>query len=873
MDLITTHINADFDALGSLVAAKKLYPGSRLLLPGSQEEAVRAFLSLARELITVESERECKMDDVDRLILVDTRHGQRIGVAAELVGKGVEIHIYDHHHRMKDDIVADKDVYEEVGATVTILADMIKKKKIKLSYLEATVMLLGIYEETGSLTYRATTKLDVDMVSFLLSRGASLSVVSSYLDRELSLEALSVLTELINSTERVTIKGVSVSMVEITREEYVGELGSLVQKLMDIENINVLFVFINSRNRIDIIGRSAIPSLDVNKVLSHFGGGGHPGAASAKVRGTGGVKAVKDRLIKILKANIKVAAVAEDIMSKGIKAFGANKRVTEARMMLIKKKMDGMPVVQKDKLVGIITLTGLNKALKRGFGHSRIKGYMARDVRVVTTKTPIHLIQKMVLDNDVGVLPVVKGKKIVGVINRTDILKSVHRGLFLKPAHVDKKVTKNFSKKMESVLPKEIMSLARLIGQKANSAGCRAFIVGGLVRDLILGVKNLDLDIVVEGAAIKLGEILSKELSAALVVHRRFGTCSVITRNKLKIDLATARKEVYERPAALPTVEFGSLKDDLIRRDFTINAMAVSINRESFGQVIDFFNGERDLARGVIKVMHDASFIDDPTRIFRAVRFEQRFAFHIDGHTEDLIKHAIKRGMFKHVEPQRVRDEIILILKEEEPYRAINRMAELDELRFLHHKIKFDDRAVKLYGAIDGVSGWYEVSDFKRRAVEKWLIYLMALFDALSYNDVSSICGRFVFRRSETIRLLSSKGSADRVAKALDRAARLAPSKIYRLLEPLSFEVILFILARRGSARVKERVGEFFRKYNGARTSIKGGDIKAMGLEPGPHFRSILAKVLYAKLDGKVRTREEELSYAARLVKSVGRRG
>lgn len=873
MDLITTHINADFDALGSLVAAKKLYPDSRLLLPGSQEEAVRDFLSLAGELITVESERECKVDDVDRLILVDTRHGQRIGIAAGLVDKGVEIHIYDHHPRMKGDIVADKDVYEAVGATVTILADIIKKRKIRLSYLEATVMLLGIYEETGSLTYRATTKLDVDMVSFLLSQGASLSVVSSYLDRELSQEALPVLTELINSTERVTIKGVSVSTVEIAREKYVGEMGSLVQKLMDIENISVLFVFIRSRDRVDIIGRSAVPSLDVNKVLAHFGGGGHPGAASAKVRGTGDVEAVRDRLMKILKANIKVAAFAEDIMSKGIRAFGVNKRVDAARMILIKKKMDGMPVVEKNKLVGIITLTGLNKAIKRGFGHSRIKGYMARDVKVVKARTPIHLIQKMVLDTDVGVLPVMKGKKIAGVINRTDILKSVHRGLFLRPARVDKMVTKNLSKKMTGLLPKEIMGLVRRIGRKADSAGYRAFIVGGLVRDLILGVKNLDLDIVVEGDAIKLGEALSKELGAALVVHRRFGTCSVITRDRIKIDLATARKEVYERPAALPTVEFSSLKDDLIRRDFTINAMAVSINKESFGQLIDFFNGERDLTRGIIKVMHDASFIDDPTRIFRAVRFEQRFGFSIDGHTGDLIKHAIKREMFKRVEPQRIRDEIILILKEEKPYKAISRMAELDELRFLHHKIKFDRRAVKLYGAIDGVSGWYEALNFKRRAVECWLVYLMALFDRLSYNDVSSICSRFVFRRSETIRLLSSKGSADRVARALDRAAPLAPSRIYRLLEPLSFEVILFILAKARSLRVKTRVEDFFRKYNGARISIKGGQIKAMGLKPGPHFGSILEKVLYAKLDGKVRTRKEELMYAAKLVKSVGRKG
>src|SRR5512142_636864 len=169
MDLIVSHINADFDALGSLVAAKKLYPHARLLLPGSQEQAVREFLSLAKEEIWVESEKECDVTGVDRLILVDVRQRSRIGMAADLIDKGLEVHIYDHHTGIKGDIVADKEVSEDVGATVTILADIIKKKRIKLSYLEATIMLLGIYEETGSLTYRTTTKLDVDMVSFLLS--------------------------------------------------------------------------------------------------------------------------------------------------------------------------------------------------------------------------------------------------------------------------------------------------------------------------------------------------------------------------------------------------------------------------------------------------------------------------------------------------------------------------------------------------------------------------------------------------------------------------------------------------------------------------------------------------------------------------------
>src|SRR3989338_8065362 len=284
-----------------------------------------------------------------------------------------------------------------------------------------------------------------------------------------------------------------------------------------------------------------------------------------------------------------------------------------------------------------------------------------------------------------------------------------------------KRIVVNLSKKMADLLPKHIARLLKMIGRKANEIGSSAFVVGGLVRDLLMGFKNIDLDIVVEGDAIELGSALVGDLGAALVAHKRFGTCTILTKEKLKIDLATARKESYERPAALPTVEFSSLKNDLSRRDFTINAMAVSINRETFGQLIDFFKGVSDLRHGRIRVMHDKSFIDDPTRIFRAVRFEQRFGFAIDGHTQELIQNAVgPERMFEHVGPQRIRDEVILILKEKEPIRALKRMEELHEFRFIHPKIKFGRDTERSFRAVGEACEWYEGANFKKRAIAKW---------------------------------------------------------------------------------------------------------------------------------------------------------
>lgn len=872
MDLITTHINADFDALGSLVAAKKLYPDSRLMLPGSQELAVREFLSLAGEAIQVESEKDCSFEGIDRLILVDTRQLSRIGRAAELLDKGVEVLVFDHHPPMKGDIIPDKDISENLGATITILGNIIRKKKIKLSHLEATIMLLGIYEETGSLTYRSTTKEDVDMVSFLLSQGASLSIVSSYLNRELTESELSLLTRLINSTERLEVKGVSVSFIELEGESYVGELGMLIHKLLDVENIPVLFVFIKNlkHGRVDIIARSKEPSIDLNKILAHFGGGGHPTAAAAKIHSSD-AKSVKEKLVKVLNRTIKLKILASDIMTAGIKSVNANELVDKAKARLLEEKVIGYPVMEKGKLTGIITFGMLNKAQKRGYGHARVKGYMSPNVVTVKPYTPLHVIHKMMLENHTGILPVVKGTKMVGVITRNNVLKHVHSAIYSGPKVVEKKVVINLSKRIEKCFPGRVTALLRHIGRLANSSGYTAFVVGGLVRDLLLGRRNLDLDIVIEGSAIDFGKILAKDLGGTLVIHKKFGTSTVFLKDRMKIDLATARKEAYERPAALPTVEFSSLKNDLIRRDFTINAMAVSLNKGNFGQLIDFFNGEEDLARGRIRALHDKSFIDDPTRIFRAVRFETRFGFAIEKNTEELILGAVEEDMIERLEPQRLRDEIMLMLREENALKALKRMAELHELRFIHHSLKLDRDMIDLYASIDGVCAWY--SSLGKRPVDKWLIYLMALLDQLKYKDVSLICDRFVFCGSDRTRVLSYKKNAPRAAKALSAGKRLAPSAIYRILNELSYEEILLMMAKAGSTNVVGRARDFIEKYNEVRIAVKGDDLKVLGLKPGPKFKKILSNILYKKIDGELRTKSDEIMYAKKMIGMISQNG
>ena len=885
MDLIVTHSAADFDALSSLVAAKKLYPNSRLLLPGSQEINVRQFLSLSKDLLDFESDKSCKIDDISKVVLVDTRHKSRIGKAAELIDKDdIEIIIYDHHPRTRYDIKPSKDIYKKVGATVTMLIDAIKEKGIRLTPLEATLMALGIYEETGSLTYRTTTKKDVDAVSFLISGGANLGIVSSFLNRELSENELSTLSTLIESTEVLEINGVNVAITEITTDKYLGELGMLIHKLLDVENFGIIFVFVKMGNKVLLIARSRTSLVDVNSILKSFGGGGHSAAASATIRDKE-IKDLKRELLDILKKRIKAKLYARDCMVRKIKQIEPDVKIKDARKILEKSTTGALLVMKGKRLLGILTKEGIKKAFAHNLQHSKVKGYMSTKIFPVKERTPLNKLKKIVFDNNVGYLPVIKNKKLIGLVTRTGILRTLFgttfknesRKISAKKLSKAKRTSVNVLNKMERMLPKEVLSIIRRLARLAEKNQFKAYVVGGFVRDFLLVVKNLDVDLVIEGDAIEFAGFVAEKLDAALVVHRKFGTATLVVRKpikgiKFKIDIATARTETYKHPAALPSVRFSLIRDDLYRRDFTINAMAVSIDRKNFGELIDFFGGRIDLKQRKIRALHDKSFIDDPTRIFRAVRFEQRYNFKIDRPTVSLIKNAVKAEMFDRVSGERLREEIELLLKEKEPLKAIKRMGSLHELRFISPKIEFDATSERICKNVKELYKQYKKYFLKKRTLDLWLIYFMVIIDKLSLKETLKVCDRFVMRRSDRLRIISCNRFENRVISLLSDKRPARPSRIYKLLEPLSYETLIFFMAKCGKDLVKKRVTDFLGKYNGIRLRIRGEDLKRMGVKPGPDFTRILKKTLYAKIDGKVKTKEDELAFAKKLAKDIARK-
>src|SRR5512142_2452846 len=335
MEVITTHINADFDSLASMLAAKKLYPDAVLVFPGSTEKNLRDFF-IQSTFYVFQTERIKNIDfsKIRRLILVDTRQPGRIGKFSEVAGRPeVELHIYDHHPPSPEDLRGRVEVIRETGATITILAAILKERSVPFSSEEATVMAVGLYEDTGSFTFSSTTPEDLKTAAFFRSQGAHLNVGSSLVTRELTADQISLLNQLIHSATRRTVQGLEVVVAKASSDKYVGDFALLVHKLKDMENLNVLFAPAQMEDRVYLGARSRIDGVNVGEIAAAFGGGGHATAAAATIRDMSLSQAEK-KLLDFLEKRIHPVRLARELMSFPVKTVAAEETIERAGELL-----------------------------------------------------------------------------------------------------------------------------------------------------------------------------------------------------------------------------------------------------------------------------------------------------------------------------------------------------------------------------------------------------------------------------------------------------------------------------------------------------------------------------------------------------------
>ena len=870
MELITTHISADFDAVASMLAASKLYPQARLAFPGSLERNVREYFAQMGEPFPHERLKKLDLTAVTRLILVDAKRAGRLGPLKEvLANPGLEIHIYDHHPAHPKDITGTLEVLKEVGATTTIFVELLRERQVPLTPEEATLLALGIYEETGFFTFTSTTPADLAAGAALVDQGANLNTVADFIRREMTAEQIALLNDLILAAETHVVNGVPVVITAVTRDRYVGDLAFVVHKLRDIENINVLFVLVRMDDRVHLVARSRLEAVDVGSIAAALGGGGHPTAASATVRDRPLLE-VKDELLRLLKARVRPVRLARDIMMAPVKAIPDRFTVAGAAEIMNRFSLNTLPVVRQGELTGLITREILDRALYHGLGEAPVSEYMTTEFSTVDPDAPLEKVQALMVEQTLGFLPVVQEKRLKGAILRSDLLRHLHEEVLQRPTFPReaeeaplRPTGRTVATLLRGRLPPRLQEILKTAGGVADKAGARLYAVGGFVRDLLLGVENFDVDLVVEGDGIAFAEALAAAAGGTVRSHRKFGTAVMSLSDGFKVDVASARTEYYEHPAALPTVEHGSIRLDLYRRDFTINALAVGLNAVDYGRLLDFFGGSRDLRDGVIRVIHSLSFVEDPTRILRAARFAVRCGFTIAKQSERLIRNAVRLGLLDKLSGARILTEFKLIFQEARPAAILKVLEGYGVPEAIHPRLKGARAEQALLDRVGEVLSWYRLLHLPE-ASTPWLLYLLAWVSECTLPEARSVARRLGLPPGRLTDLSAVLTAYRGLRRQFAKEQPLTAGLITRLLEDAPLEAVLLLMARAPAPRVERAVSEYLTRYASIRPLLTGNDLKVLGIRPGPIYQDILTSLRYARLDGRLTSREEEEQFVRR---------
>ena len=863
MEVILTHEHADFDAMASLLAASKLYPEAYAVLPRSLNRNLQDFLILYRNALPFRTAEELPRRKVSLGIFVDCQSAQLVRGMTQKT----PVRIIDHH-KCRENLPEHYHCWsEQVGATTTILVEQIIGRGIPVTPVEATLLMLGIYEDTGSPTYPSTTSRDLRCAAWLVDQGAKLDVVRNFLHHPLSPAQQRLLEKLYEAAETYEIKGHTVVITAARLQEPVEEISTLAHKLRDLYDPDALFLLVDLEEHIQVVARSTTNNIHVGRIAKALGGGGHARAAAALVRGQS-LSDIREKILTLLQEHVQPQVTVREIMSWGVNTVRDTATVGEVAQRMSIRGHEGFPVVNESgQLQGLVTRRIIDIAMRHGMQAEPVQKVMRTGAVTVHLDDPVGVVQKKMIESGWGQIPVVNDRgEMIGIVTRTDLLK-----LWGEEQAPERPSVADL---MEERLPSDLIRLLRRIGEVAAQMGYPLYTVGGFTRDLLLNRPNLDVDFVVEGDAVALAQELAREFGGRVRPHRRFGTAKWIRDEAAfaagqrmpddtpsSIDFATARTEFYEAPTLLPVVERSSIKLDLHRRDFTINTLAIRLDGRHWGELLDFYGGRKDLEEGIIRVLHSLSFIEDPTRILRAIRFEQRFGFTIEPRTAELMADAV--DLLHRVSGPRIRHELVLILQEAEPENALNRLHEIRVLREIDEELVWDERMAAKFRALrQELAAWPEPP----ASIER-------LYFALWVFDLTPAAHRRILDR---LRLASVTAKLVREAEQLRaripklQKPDLPPSELDRLLGKFSDAILLVARVAIDDPPLRERLRFYQEELRPIEIHVSGEDLRRWGVKPGPIYRHIFQQVRAAVLDGRIHTPEEEIALAKRILRKEG---
>lgn len=884
MQVILTHEQADLDALASLMGAWLLNQDALPLLPRNINRNGRRFLERYRDQLPFIEIKDLPREDLDQVILVDTQSL----ITLKGMKRDTKVVVFDHHP-LREDLNPDWELHlVTYGANTSQMVTRIQDSQINLTPLQATVLAMGLYEDTGSFTYSSTTAQDLQAASFCRQNGADLDLISEFLYPPLSPEQLKLYDRLMSNIDTFQIDDQIIMAVKGNALDIQDEFSSVAHKMRDVLNPDALLLLLASQQGIRLVARSTSDRVDVSSIAISMGGGGHKRAASALVRPDQHLDEQEilhyldqqyDQMVTNLDQYVKPAVTAAGIMSKDPLILTPDTSVGEAHRLMKRYGYEGYPVVSQGKVVGLLNRREVDRALNHGLDLTVDSLMSAGEVKI-TPETPLETLQNLMGSSGWGQVPVVSPEtgEIIGIVTRTDLLKT------LTP-QADIPSPEDIAQKLERAVPPARLALLKTLAAEADKINLPIYVVGGFVRDLLLDRPSLDFDIVVEGDAIFFARRLSDRFGGRVLTHHRFGTAKWDIKpiqSRLvedlqpgehgspsqlpeSLDLITARTEFYEQPAALPTIESSSIKMDLHRRDFTINTLALRLDGEHYGKIHDYWGGLSDLHKGQIRVLHALSFVDDATRLLRAVRFEQRFNFQIEPRTLGLMNESLP--LINKLTGARLRHEINLILLEPKAPDMLSRLAELGILNAIHPALPWNQTVKKQLSDLDAEDipqGWNLPSHADHLNLHQTLSYLVWL-GHLPESPLRAIVSRLRFK-SDLRRLLLGISKLNQTLPSLGSAS---PSKIVQQLDPAPRLAIYAAYLMTPEANLRDLIRQYLDHWSTVAPHTSGEDLRVMGLKPSPAYGLILKTLRDAWLDGDIHTLEEEQALLSKLITEI----
>ncbi|WP_144559280.1 CBS domain-containing protein [Shouchella miscanthi] len=813
MRLIVSHTNLDFDGLASLVAAHKFDPKAVLALPPSLGERVKQFLHFYSDSFDWYTYKQIDWSNVSAITYVDCSTDERAGVASFLVNNEIERSYIDHHQS------------EATGANITLLLQPIIHQGIAVSPIEATLFGLGLYSDTNRLTNDTVTIADMKAAVFLHENGMDLTVIREFLQAHAGEHPL--FKTLFNAVDIQTIAEKRIVFSTCIADQYIADIATVVEEIHSLYAPDATIVLCQLHHHTYMIARATSADIPIQILAQQLGGNGHDYAASAICRNEPLAKAYAT-VRHLLTACIQVKTPIRSIMHWPVQTFFASSTVAEVFHESNHLPYKGFPVVNDRKqVIGMLTAAKLKKAIDLNQGTELVASIMSKKVLTLKATDSIEQGKKVMMENEIGRIPICQSDgTLEGIITRSSIITSP----FEHPPHYsDSELTRYFGEKRFTFL--------RKIGELADAQDVQVYIVGGIVRDFILNRLSKDIDLVVEGDAISFARTLANQFGGEVQQHDHFLTATWIIHS-VSIDLVTARREHYRTPGALPDVQAASIKDDLARRDFAINAIAVSLNASCFGEILDPFQGRQQIQAKTVSILHPLSFIEDPTRLFRALRFAKRLGFQLGDETKKQAKimgHAIQT-----ISKQRLYHELELSHREDQLpwlFKALNE----------YHVWKI------FFGANMSENAYKHIQHLFREGVNESIFLAIA---AIAYEQHSLESLHAFALTKLTKKLLTD------IQLIEDYQDETSLDNLHGSLFSVKDAAIFFFIT------LPNKENSMLSQYRNAREMltplVTGRDLIALGFKPSPLFSTWLLDIEKRQLTGEIKTKADALAWVSK---------